>query len=118
MSRLTTIVLTLLALLLWVAPATAETLNLSWTDNSDNEENFRIERTTATNVAACQTSSGFTEIATTAANVTTFADATLTDGLTYCYRVRASNQNGFSNYSNIAGASVPLGAPSNLIVAP
>lgn len=57
-------------------------LNLSWTDNSVDETGFRIER----GDASCN---GFSEIATVAANVTTYSNTGLTYATTYCYRVRA-----------------------------
>jgi hypothetical protein len=72
-------------------------INLSWTDNANNENGFRIERSTdATN---------FTEIATVGANVTTFSDSNVTLLTTYSYRVRAYNTGGNSGYSNTATAS-------------
>lgn len=108
--------LCVLALGLFVTPAWAASNHLSWTDNSNNESTFHIERTTAPNVAACLSAGGFTEIGTTLTNVTTFDDSSVLEGITYCYRVRASNANGFSDYSNIAGRTVPLGAPSGLSV--
>ena len=49
---------------LTAAAASASQINLTWRDNSTNETGFRIERKTGT-------SGTYTEIATTAANVTT-----------------------------------------------
>ena len=73
-------------------------INLSWTDNSNNETGFKIER--------CQGSSctNFVQIATTAANATTFSNTGLARNTRYRYRVRAFNAVGNSGYSNIAGA--------------
>jgi hypothetical protein len=73
-------------------------INLSWTDNSNNETGFKIER--------CQGNSctNFVQIATTAANVTTFNNTGLTRNTRYRYRVRAFNAVGNSGYSNIAAA--------------
>ena len=92
---------------------------LSWTDNSTNEDNFRIQRTTAADVPACQTAAGFTEIAVTGLTIVTFTDTVVTEGLTYCYRVSASNTAGPSAFSNVAGRTVPFSvplAPSGLVV--
>jgi hypothetical protein len=44
----------------------------------------------------------FTEIATTGATVTTYTDSAVSDGTTYCYRVRAYNPTAYSDYSNTA----------------
>jgi Fibronectin type III domain. len=72
-------------------------IDLSWTDNSDNETEFKIERSTDAGVT-------FTEIATVGADVTTYPDTGLTPLTTYSYRVRASNSAGDSAYSNTATA--------------
>ena len=104
--------------ILLAAPAWAGQNVLSWTDNSTNEANFNIERTTAATVAACQTAAGFTALASVDFNVTTFTDSAVTEGTTYCYRVNASNTAGTSAFSNIAGRLVPFSVPlppSNLI---
>jgi len=79
--------------------------NLGWTDNATTEDGFRIER------------NGI-EIASTAANVITYNDATgLIEGNQYTYRVRASNAGGFSNYSNTSTIRLPLLTPTNLTAA-
>lgn len=86
---------------------------LLWDDASTNEANFHIER----KQDACGTSATFAEIATVGANIATFTDNQVQEGLTYCYRVRASNPGGFSAYSNEAGRTVPFvipGTPTNL----
>ena len=71
-------------------------INLNWTDNSTNETGFVISRSL--------TSGGtFTDIATTAANATTFANTGLSANTTYFYRVRAKNGTGSS--ANTAQAS-------------
>src|SRR6185369_15785013 len=81
-------------------------INLSWTDNAPNETGFKIERATD--------GVTFTQIGTTAANVTTFNNTGLSAGVTYSYRVRATNSGGDSGYSNIASTIVLPGAPSGL----
>ena len=102
--------LVLIAVLL-ATPAWAAQNVLTWTDNSTNEANFHIERTTAADVAACQTATGFTSLASVGFNVATFTDAVVTEGTTYCYRVNASNPGGVSAFSNIAGRLVPFSVP-------
>ncbi len=60
----------------------ATQINLAWTDNSNNETGFKIERKTGTGAYA--------QIATVGANVTTYSNTTgLVANTTYTYRVRA-----------------------------
>jgi hypothetical protein len=67
-------------------------MNLAWTDNSANEDGFRIERGTDGIV--------FAQIASVAADTVAYLDDGLAGG-TYHYRVRAYNGCGNSAYSNI-----------------
>ena len=90
------------------APAFAASNQLSWTDNSGNEANFHIER----KAEACAGAAPFAEIATTGANVVTFTDSAVAEGVTYCYRVAASNPAGKSAYSNTASRTVPFSVPN------
>ena len=109
---------------IYISPAvtvpTAPTLNdvvgtsnnviLAWTDNSNNEDGFKIERKEGT-------SGTYTQVATTSANVYAYADTGLQFGKVYCYRVRAYNSAGNSGYSSEKCAttlSTPtLSSPSN-----
>jgi len=86
-------------------------INLTWTDNSDNEDGFKIERK--------ELGGTYTEIKTLAANVTSYSDIGLNPDTTYYYRIRAYNSFGHSDYSNEANATTkPAGTapskPSNL----
>jgi len=85
-------------------------LSLAWTDSSDNETGFKIERKISGGLYA--------EIASTTANVKMFTDSLgLSANTTYFYRVRAINTGGFSNYSNEANAKTlpnPPAAPDSL----
>jgi hypothetical protein len=89
-------------------------INLTWTDNSNNEAGFRLERCTG---SGC---TNFVEIAPLAANVTSYGDSGLAAQTTYRYRTSAFNAIGNSYYSNIADATTPSAplpppaAPSNL----
>jgi subtilisin family serine protease len=92
-------------------------INLSWTDQSTNENGFRIERCTGSGCTS------FIEIGSVGVNVTTFQDTTgLAASTTYAYQVVAFNGGGGSSPSNVAEAttltapSVPA-APSNLTAA-
>lgn len=105
--------------LLWWAPAQAQiahTFNLSWTDNSDNEEGFYVYR-------------GGARIGQVGANVAQYSDAvTGAAGQSFCYQVSAFNHqytDGTGNIqesamSNQACASIPTptqlapNAPSGL----
>jgi hypothetical protein len=102
--------------LLIASPAFAQTANLSWTDNSNNEDGFVIER--SLNKGA------FTVLAAgVGVNVITFSDSTLVADPQvdneYCYRVAAFNTAGQSGYTNTACITVKRtlpADPSNLIV--
>src|SRR6266568_8736087 len=114
-----------LALLLGRAPAHAQTapaapsgltagaasssqVNLTWTDNSDNEFAFAVWR---------QSGGGaFGRVAVLAPNTTSFTDTGLTPGTPYTYEVRAINNAGASPWSNQATVTLvgplPPAAPS------
>ena len=81
-----------------LAIADTFSVNLSWTDNSDNETGFVIERKDGDSTNA----NPFTAIDSVAANETTFTDTGLTPNTTYTYRVFAFNNVGGSGYSNLA----------------
>jgi Chitobiase/beta-hexosaminidase C-terminal domain/Concanavalin A-like lectin/glucanases superfamily len=78
----------------------APKLTVTWQDNSNNEDNFEVERKTGTN-------GSYVRIVTLAANNNSYADAGVISGATYCYRVRAANSSAVSGYSNEACAMVP-----------
>ena len=61
-------------------------VNLSWTDNTNNELTFRIQR--ATNAAFTANVTPFS----VGANITTFSDTTVAPATTYFYRVLAHGQ--------------------------
>jgi subtilisin len=72
-------------------------INLSWADNSNFEDGFKIERWNG---------GVFSEIGAVGANVTMYADSGLTPSTTYRYRVRAFNdEGGNSGYSNESSAT-------------
>jgi len=85
--------------------ASSSLVNLSWTDNANNEDGFHIERCTG---AGC---TNFAQITQAGANVTTYSNSGLTAATVYRYRVRAFNSNGNSGYSNTADATT-AGSPS------
>ena len=97
-----------------VAVVSSSQIDLSWTDNSDNELQFTVERKTGS-------SGTWAQIGTVDANTTSFSNTGLSQNTTYYYRVRASNQAGNSGYSNEANGTTPYatpGAPSGLTATP
>ncbi|MDX1393017.1 MAG: S8 family serine peptidase [Gemmatimonadota bacterium] len=87
------------------AVATSEnTIDLSWTDGSIDEDGFRIERR--------QGPSGEFEFLYDAGpGVTTFGDAGLAPDTELCYRVAAFNGDGISAYTNEACATTAKAPP-------
>jgi uncharacterized protein (TIGR02145 family) len=68
-------------------------INLSWKDNSTNENGYKIERKIDFGV--------FTELGSTATDITTFTDKTVSLNTNYTYRVYSFNKVGKSiQYSN------------------
>jgi hypothetical protein len=81
------------------ATATARSqINLTWTDNSSNENGFKIER------CAGATCGNFKQIATVGANAANYSNSGLKRNTTYRYRIRAYNSAGNSAYSNVISA--------------
>ena len=76
------------------------TIDLTWQDNSMGESDFHVERSP-------NGVSGWIEIATVGADVTTYQNTGLACDTTYYYRVRAHRHSDgqYSDYSNIANAS-------------
>jgi hypothetical protein len=86
-------------------------INLSWTDNASNETAYKVERATASG-------GPWTEIvANLAANTTSYSATGLSAATTYYFRVRASNTNGNSAYSNTANATTQAATTSTYIYA-
>ena len=92
----------------WLKPPTAPTnltaslsqlryVNLAWTDRSNNETGFQVERST--------NGTTFAVITTTAANVTSYSDSSVAMGQRYYYRVCAKNNAGLSAYTNVVSVT-------------
>lgn len=82
-------------------------LVLQWQDNSDNEDGFEIWRQ--------QNDGEWLLIAATNADDATFTDGVIPIGTTLAYKVRAWNQFGESDWSNIVSIKTyPPAAPTSL----
>jgi Right handed beta helix region len=71
-------------------------IQLWWREGADNENGFEIQRTTD--------GVNWTDLATTQANATNYSDTLAVVDQTYFYRLRASNPQGKSDWSNLASA--------------
>jgi len=80
--------------LLVTVPSQNGRLILNWTDNSNNESGFKIERCTGVDCT------NFAPLVTVGAGVKTYTDSNLARRITYGYRVYAYNASGNSAYSN------------------
>jgi hypothetical protein len=83
------------------ATASVNAIVLTWDDNSDNEVNFQVERSSG--------AEAFTQIGTPTA--ATFSDTDVAPLGSYIYRVRAVNAVGASPYSNHLSVTVPTELP-------
>lgn len=84
-------------------------INLTWEDNSDSEDGFKIERS-LDGIA-------YTEISTVSVDEISFSDSGLDSNTKYYHRVRAYNDAGDSEYSNFASETTHVYNPSNHIIA-
>jgi hypothetical protein len=80
---------------------------LNWRDNADNEMGYLIERSTTSD------KSGFEAIADGAvdANLNTFTDNDVVEGVTYFYRVKATNDD-CNHYSNTVAYTMNSKSPT------
>jgi hypothetical protein len=84
-------------------------INLTWQDNSSDESDFHIER-------SLNESTGWTQIASVGANVTSYTNTNLNCSTTYYYRVYAYRQNDGqpSDVSNVDYATTAPCSPTNM----
>ena len=82
-----------------VAGLGASTVNLSWTDSSQNETGFEIERAVDKGQPKL--------LAVVGANTSVYVDGTVSKNKSYSYRIRAINAAGKSPYSNTATVKTP-----------
>jgi len=86
----------------WTSPNQAR---LTWQDNATNESSFEVERCSGAQCAQ------FLTVGLVGPNVTSHDDSALSSNMTYSYRVRATNNDGTSGYSNVAVTTTPDGPP-------
>lgn len=79
-------------------------INLSWSDNSNNETGFTIQRASG--------GGSYSTIATVGANTTSYNNTGLSANTTYSYRVRAYSGSATSSFSNTASATTSGGGSS------
>jgi hypothetical protein len=82
---------------LTATPASSSAISLAWTDNSNNETGFDIERS-ADNV-------NWAALATVGSNSQSYSNTGLAASTRYYYRVRAKNSTGNSAYTGVASAT-------------
>ena len=87
-------------------PINSSTADLTWADNSANEDGFRVER-------SLDGGSSWATVSTTVANVTSLRDGGRTSEQQVCYRVIAFNAGGESPPSN-TDCTTPPAAPTGL----
>jgi M6 family metalloprotease-like protein len=82
-------------------------IDFTWNDNANNEDFYRVE-------GSDDGLGGWTEIAVLPVNTTSHSETGLANGVTRHYRVRASNNIGFSGYSNTdSGTTLEPETPPN-----
>lgn len=95
---------------LQATPASGTRVNLSWTDQSNNELGFALERSSD--------GVNFYLADTVGAGDVNYSDLTVQPGNTYFYRVRAYNPGSSSGYANTVSVTTPTvtlpNAPSSL----
>jgi hypothetical protein len=92
---------------LTATPTGESTIGLSWSDNSQHETNYVVQR-------SLSSGGGYSTINTLPANTITYTDPGRTVGTNYYYRVYAIGAGGNSGFSNISGAATVPNAPTGL----
>ena len=90
---------------------TSDWINMTWTDNSNNEDGFKVERCQGTQSACDAAPSAWSAIAQTGPNMNYYGDTGLPSRTTFSYRVRAFNVTADSGYSNTSTATTQSAPP-------
>lgn len=85
----------------------ATMIDLSWTDNSNNEDYFQVERSS-------DGGKTFINAGLTAVNATSYRDIDLEVGTAYVYRVAARNTAGLSSYTATATATTSAATAADM----
>jgi hypothetical protein len=83
-----------------VTNLTSTEVDLSWVDNANNESGYRVLRSSS--------NSPFVQIAQLPPNTITYADTSVTSGVTYDYHIQAYNIAGVSDFTGLT-VTVPSG---------
>lgn len=97
-------------LFIFVSPynINAAQLNLSWQDNSNNEDGFRVER-------GVSVSGPFDTITVLGPDSTFYTDSSISQNIEYCYKITAFNANGFGSSEAVCAIHPPAEDDSNQI---
>ena len=76
---------------------------LQWSDNSNNETGFKIERKIE--------GGNFQEITSPISNTTSWIDTTIMPNTTYYYQIYGWNAGGYGGYSNVSSVTTPSWLP-------
>jgi len=87
-------------------------IDVSWQDNSDNEERFKLDRRQS------GTTSWVRAFTSGAADVSSYGDSGLAPGTKYYYKVKAYNSSGESAYSNVDDATTDPELVPQIAVSP
>lgn len=88
------------------AEAVPGKVNLTWSNNSSNENGLHIEK-------HADSAQSFSEVGSVSAGASSYCDTSFSPNTTYYYRIRAFNDKGTSNYSKEARV-ITLSAPPNI----
>ena len=87
---------------LWASASAPDTVTLRWSDNSSNETDFTLQRSTSADFSTA------VQTITLAAGQTNYNDSGLNPGTTYYYRLRSANAAGQSGFSNAPAPTTPI----------
>jgi uncharacterized protein (TIGR02145 family) len=89
-----------------VTPLSEVSTHITWIDNSNFEDGYRIER---------DSGAGFVWVADSNANITEHTDNNLEYGMDYTYRVAGFTDNNMSDWTMSITSNTVLAAPTNLL---
>ncbi|MGK7393484.1 MAG: FG-GAP-like repeat-containing protein [Candidatus Cyclobacteriaceae bacterium M3_2C_046] len=92
----------------FTANASTTNIDLTWTDQADNEDGFILER-------SLTSGSGFAQIASLGSNISSYSDISLNEGTTYFYQIKAYNATDESSYTSASASTlITILPPDNL----